>query len=326
MPVRTGVAVARSFSPHYSNPAPGVARPAPVSQDAWKPWGNHASGTARDTATTATGAMSGARSTATMSNLFDLAGRVRRDHEDHHQSTDAWRWREATRVTQQPDYPAADTDRLPSLSPSPSPLRAFGPPSSMRPPPPPPLSAASLRASLRRPEGERLRSPSPTGKNIPTSVGVATLTRAAPDPSLRPRPHACTPVGQRLGNDKDEDGDRDRLREGMSMSVVSARTRTRTRPQPRRAPSEDQDDERVRRASERRADSEREREGGSGSDGHGSDCGSEWWAGGGSGREEGGGGSEGEPGSGGGPSRGLGAHAQQQDRHQQDKPLYVVCL
>lgn len=125
------------------------------------------------------------------------------------------------------------------------------------------------------------------------------IAAAGPTPSLRPRPHACSPVGQRLDKDKDRTG------EGV---------RSRTRPRPRRAPSEDQDDEQ-----------EREREGGEESAGRASGCGSEWLAGGGSGREQG---WDEEPGLGAGPSRGeRGEHAHETSHaHEQDMPLYVVCL
>eukprot|EP00752_Nemacystus_decipiens_P010615 g9453.t1 len=296
MPVRTEVALGHSFSSHLSDPEPGGGRPAPVTRVAWKSWGNHrdlASGSARDTATTATGAMtSRARSPATISDLMNIssAGRVHRDNRDRGnqgQPTDTWRWREAT-TTRGADYRAAVTDRsayAPSPIPSPSPSPAFAPLSAARPPPPP-LSAASLRASLRRPGGERSRSRSPS----PKASSVTPLTQAGPDPSLRPRPLAFSPVGPRLDNDHDNGRFR---REGMSRATTS-------RPPPRRAPSEDQDggDEGCGRRGSL----------------SGSDGGPEWWAGGGSSGED-------EEGLDGNP--GLPA---QESSDQQDKPLHTVCL
>lgn len=292
--LRTGVALSHSFSPRHSDPAPRGARPAPVTQDAWKSWhGNHASGTARDAATATTGVMTcGARSAATISDLFNSAGRVLRDthdhgdHHHHHQPTDSLRWREATR-TRQLDYPAAVAGRN---APAPSPV--LTPPPPTRPPPPPPLSAASLRASLRRHGGHRSRSPSP-------------------DPSLRPRPHACvSPTPQRLDRSvRDHDDENDHVH-GM---------RPTTRPQPRRAPSEDQRDGRGTPTGNEGG----RREGGDGDagDDRACDCESEWWAGGASGKDRG---SGGEQGLGDEPSQGV--RADDGSYHQQDKALHVVCL
>lgn len=207
-PARTGVGLAHSFPPHLSRGPPGTSGgAAPAMQDqAWKPWGNHAGGATRDTATT---------SAATMSDVFPSSGdRARRDADNgpHHHSADGWRWRETTAATQQQRHPPASVAGR-CVHPAPSPTRPPPPPQT----PQPPLSASSLRASLRR-------------RGSPTSPSPAAATIAAaavptdPGPSLRPRPRTRSP---------------------SELDDGSWRRETRiSRPQPRQAPSEDGGDPR----------------------------------------------------------------------------------
>jgi len=209
-PMRAGVGLARSFPPpHLSGAPPGRSDgPAPAMyDDAWKPWGNHAGGMTRGTATT---------SAATVSDVFPSSGnRARRDSDDEpcHHSTDGWRCREPAAAAQYQHQcpPTAVAGRCIHRAPSPTCSPQLQPPPPPPPPPPqPPLSAASLRASLRRRETPPTPSP---------AAGDGAGASAVPGPSIRPPPRTRSP--DRFDN-------------------RSWRQETRrSRPQPRRAPSED---------------------------------------------------------------------------------------
>lgn len=229
-PVRTGIGLAQSYPPHFSDPAATASggQQVPATDNTWSHLGNQGS-MARGVAPTTAAMISGGARSSTMSDVFYSGSRYPRDNDEHpsyhSHSADVW-LRQETASTTHRDHPAAAAAAAATTVAGENfhttPSTSLEPPRPGYPPPPippaPTLSASSLRESLRRPGGQRPPSP-------------AAAAAAEPNPSLRPRPHGVSPVG--LG------GRRVRLAERcVGFDDDGHQQEVRRRPQPRRPPSE----------------------------------------------------------------------------------------